>query len=70
MSAWYVLSSLGFYTVAPGTGSKQLVYGSPQFKKITVTPNGGNTTTISKIGDGNYVSSEWQSVLGLLTRML
>ena len=57
MSAWYVLSSLGFYTVAPGTGSKQLVYGSPQFKKITVTPNGGNTTTISKIGDGKYVSS-------------
>jgi len=57
MSAWYVLSSLGFYTVAPGTGSKQLVYGSPQFKKITITPNGGNTTTISKIGDGNYVSS-------------
>ncbi len=57
MSAWYVLSSLGLYSVAPGTGSKQLVYGSPQFKRVTITPNGGNSLVISKNGDGKYVSS-------------
>jgi putative alpha-1,2-mannosidase len=34
MSAWYVLSSMGFYPVAPG----QNVYsiGSPEFSKVTI----------------------------------
>lgn len=57
MSAWYTLSSLGLYSVAPGSGSKQLVFGSPQFNKVTITPNGGNALVIRKKGDGKYVSS-------------
>lgn len=38
-SSWYVLSALGFYSVAPGTD--QYVIGSPIFKKATLNlPNG------------------------------
>ena len=57
MSAWYVLSSLGLYSVAPGSGSKQLVIGSPQFDKAVISPKGGNQLTISKLGGGNYIGS-------------
>ena len=37
MSAWYVLSAMGFYPVAPG----QNVYtiGSPEFSKVTIHPD-------------------------------
>ena len=56
MSAWYVLSSIGLYPVAPGAGSKQLVVGSPQFKKVTVSPKGGNKLVLSKRGYGKYVN--------------
>ena len=34
MSAWYVLSSLGFYPVTPGTN--QYIIGSPLFEKATI----------------------------------
>ncbi|WP_256007152.1 GH92 family glycosyl hydrolase [Pedobacter deserti] len=34
-SSWYVLSALGFYSVTPGTA--EYVFGSPAFKKITIT---------------------------------
>jgi predicted alpha-1,2-mannosidase len=34
MSAWYILSSMGFYQVTPGT--KQFVFGSPQFDTIKI----------------------------------
>jgi predicted alpha-1,2-mannosidase len=34
MSAWYVLSSMGFYPVAPG--QNVWVIGSPEFSKITI----------------------------------
>jgi predicted alpha-1,2-mannosidase len=34
MSAWYVLSSLGFYPVTPG--SNQYIIGSPLFEKATI----------------------------------
>ncbi|QGY47020.1 glycoside hydrolase family 92 protein [Maribellus comscasis] len=34
MSAWYVLSSMGFYPVAPG--QNVYVIGSPEFSKVTV----------------------------------
>jgi predicted alpha-1,2-mannosidase len=39
MSSWYVLSSAGFYSVCPGTD--QYVIGSPAFKKMTITLEGG-----------------------------
>jgi len=65
MSAWYVLSSIGLYPVAPGSAvsplEAQLVIGSPQFENVVVTP--ANSTArpwnrplyISKDKVGPYV---------------
>ncbi|WP_103071983.1 GH92 family glycosyl hydrolase [Aquimarina sediminis] len=44
MSAWYVLSSLGFYSVTPG--APEYVIGSPTFEKSTIHLDNGNTFTI------------------------
>ena len=40
MSAWYILSSMGFYSVAPGQNI--YVIGSPLFEKATVNLENGN----------------------------
>lgn len=44
MSAWYVLSSLGFYSVTPG--SNQYIIGTPLFPKATINLENGNKFTI------------------------
>lgn len=44
MSAWYILSSLGFYQVLPG--SNQLVLTSPIFDKATLQLSSGKTLEI------------------------
>lgn len=44
MSSWYVLSSIGIYSVCPGTD--QYVIGSPSFDKVTISLENGNTFTI------------------------
>lgn len=44
MSAWYVLSSLGFYPVTPGTN--QYIIGSPLFEKATINLESGKEFTI------------------------
>lgn len=44
MSAWYVMSALGFYPVTPGHPSYAL--GSPLFKKVTISLYNGNTFVI------------------------
>ncbi|WP_108866215.1 GH92 family glycosyl hydrolase [Aquimarina aquimarini] len=44
MSAWYVLSSLGFYSVTPG--APEYVIGSPTFEKATINLDNGKTFTI------------------------
>ena len=44
-SAWYVFSAMGFYPVAPGTG--EYVFGSPLFKKVTLTLENGKKFEIS-----------------------
>jgi len=44
MSAWYVMSALGFYPVTPGHPS--YVLGSPLFKKVTISLSNGNTFVI------------------------
>jgi predicted alpha-1,2-mannosidase len=44
MSAWYVLSSMGFYSVTPG--SNQYIIGTPLFDKTTINLENGNTFTI------------------------
>ena len=43
-SAWYVFSALGFYPVTPGTD--QYVFGSPLFKKATLSFENGKRLTI------------------------
>lgn len=45
MSAWYILSSLGFYSVCPG--SNQFVLTSPLFNKATIQLGNGKTLVIS-----------------------
>ena len=44
MSAWYVLSSLGFYPVTPG--SNQYIIGTPLFEKATLQLENKNALTI------------------------
>jgi len=44
MSAWYVMSALGFYPVCPGTG--QYLFGSPIFEKTVVELENGNQFTV------------------------
>ena len=39
MSAWYILSSMGFYPVCPGTD--QYILGSPLFKSVTLNLENG-----------------------------
>ena len=43
-SAWYVLSALGFYSVAPGTS--QFALGSPLFQQATLQLENGRTLSI------------------------
>ena len=48
-SAWYVFSALGFYPVTPGTG--EYVFGSPLFRKATVTFEDGRKLIINASGN-------------------
>ena len=49
MSAWYVLSSMGFYQENPSDGT--MVFGSPRFDAMKVKLRGGNTLTIEARGN-------------------
>lgn len=44
MSAWFVLSAMGFYPVCPGNG--QYVFGSPLFDEVTINLENGNKFVI------------------------
>lgn len=44
MSAWYVLSAMGFYPVCPGTG--EYVLGTPLFDEVTINLENGKKFTI------------------------
>jgi predicted alpha-1,2-mannosidase len=58
MSAWYILSSLGFYQVNPAGAC--FVFGSPSFDKATITLPAGKKFTIDvhKTGTNNvYIQS-------------
>jgi predicted alpha-1,2-mannosidase len=54
MSAWYVLSALGFYPVTPGT--TDFIIGTPLFKKAQIHLENGKTFTINaaNISDENF----------------
>jgi predicted alpha-1,2-mannosidase len=49
MSAWYVLSTLGFYPVCPG--SNQYAIGSPLFSKATIHLENGKDFTITALNN-------------------
>ncbi|WP_296382120.1 GH92 family glycosyl hydrolase [Winogradskyella sp.] len=58
MSAWYVLSSMGFYSVTPG--SNQYVIGTPLFDKATINLESGKQFNIiaNNLSDTNiYIES-------------
>lgn len=58
MSAWYVLSALGFYAVDPVSGN--YVFGSPLFDRATVDLGQGKNLIIETVGNGqdaHYVQS-------------
>ncbi|MCD6597032.1 MAG: glycoside hydrolase family 92 protein, partial [Bacteroidales bacterium] len=52
MSAWYILSSLGFYSVTPGQNI--YVIGSPLFEKATINLENGNKFIVK----ANNISAE------------
>ncbi|MBU6323994.1 MAG: GH92 family glycosyl hydrolase [Bacteroidetes bacterium] len=53
MSAWYVLSSLGFYPVCPGDARYSIGY--PLFRKAEVNFEDGRRLRMQKRGTGNYI---------------
>ncbi|MDB5023345.1 MAG: hypothetical protein JWP78_1100 [Mucilaginibacter sp.] len=50
MSAWYVMSSLGIYTITPGQTQYQI--GLPQFDKAVINLENGKKFTITNSGSG------------------
>lgn len=55
MSAWYVLSAMGFYPVCPG--SNQYVIGFPLFERVMLHLENGKTLTITKDSEKPYIQS-------------
>ncbi|MCM1483166.1 MAG: GH92 family glycosyl hydrolase [Muribaculaceae bacterium] len=55
MSAWYILSSLGFYQVEPASG--RFWFGSPIFDKASIRVPGGTftVTTVNNSKDNKYI---------------
>ncbi|MFZ4521507.1 MAG: GH92 family glycosyl hydrolase [Bacteroidales bacterium] len=54
MSAWYVLSAMGFYPVTPGAGIYAI--GTPVFPRVTIGMENGKSLTIraANISDKNF----------------
>ena len=50
MSAWYVISALGFYAFDPVSGN--YVFGGPLFDRATVQLGNGKTLVIEAVGNG------------------
>jgi len=50
MSAWYVLSALGFYAVDPVSGN--YVFGGPLFQRATIHLTNGKKLEIESVGNG------------------
>lgn len=56
MSAWYVLSTMGFYPVCPGR--PEYAIGTPAFDSVSLHLENGHTFTITKNSDqGFYIQS-------------
>jgi len=62
MSAWYVMSAMGFYPVTPG--SPIYVLGTPLFNELTIHLENNNIFTIKALresGDDIYVQTIWHN---------
>jgi predicted alpha-1,2-mannosidase len=58
MSAWYILSAMGFYQVCPGT--PDYVIGNPIFDKVTINLENGKKFTVKAIkpsAENKYIQS-------------
>jgi hypothetical protein len=55
MSAWYVLSALGFYPIAPGSTRYEI--GHPLFDKASIRLENGKSVTIKRGGSGKYIKA-------------
>lgn len=58
MSAWYIMSAMGFYQVNPSNGV--FVFGSPLFPRLTVELENGRTFTVTAEGNSDtniYIQS-------------
>ncbi|MGQ8335314.1 GH92 family glycosyl hydrolase [Sunxiuqinia sp. A32] len=58
MSAWYVMSAMGMYPMAPGDG--KYIFGSPIFDKVVISLESGETFTITAKNQGTenkYIQS-------------
>jgi hypothetical protein len=58
MSAWYIMSAMGFYPVCPGDPT--YTFGSPIFDKVTINLENGNRFTIEAENvskDNKYIQS-------------
>jgi putative alpha-1,2-mannosidase len=64
MGAWYILSSLGLYSLSPGT--EDYVFGSPLFQKVTINLSGngveGATELVIEAHDNSVDNVYVQSV--------
>ncbi|QJP33272.1 glycoside hydrolase family 92 protein [Nonlabens sp. Ci31] len=62
MSAWYILSSLGFYPVTPG--SNEYIIGTPLFHKATINLENNRKFTVITNGTGKYISGiKWNKYI-------
>lgn len=60
MSAWYVLSAMGFYPVNPANGA--YVFGSPVFDAVTIRLENGKTfrvNTVNNSATNRYINRVW-----------
>ncbi len=55
MSAWYVLSAMGFYPVTPASGD--YIIGTPIFDKVTISLEDDQQLIISRTGEGKYIEN-------------
>jgi len=58
MSAWYIMSALGFYQVEPAGG--KYIIGSPLFDKATIDLGSGKTFTV--VAKGNSTDNIYRAV--------
>ena len=57
MAAWYLLSSIGLYWLAPGSGKVSL--GMPLFREVTITLNNGRNLTVTSNEQRSSSKTMW-----------